>query len=130
VFSDPLVCALTLHKGMAKHVVRDNGIATADFAVVGTLSDLQGVQLPYPLFVKPIAEGTGKGVTSVSRVTSPEALAGVCRSLLERYRQPVLVETYLPGREFTVAITGTGRNADVLRAMEVHFGPPAHPGIY
>ena len=64
VFSDPLVLALTLHKGHTKRVVRDFGIPTADFEVVNTLSDVEKVNLPYPLFVKPVAEGTGKGIDS------------------------------------------------------------------
>ncbi|MBU0479645.1 MAG: D-alanine--D-alanine ligase, partial [Proteobacteria bacterium] len=106
VFSDPLVLALTLHKGMAKHVVRDLGIATPDFAVIRTIEELNDLALPYPLFAKPVAEGTGKGVNATSRINSPGELATVCADLLATYRQPVLVETFLPGREFTVGIVG------------------------
>src|SRR4051794_13652496 len=62
-FSDPLVMALTLHKGMTKRVVRDAGVPTPDFAVVENEGDAARVTLPLPLFVKPVAEGTGKGVT-------------------------------------------------------------------
>src|ERR1700722_8822483 len=62
VFSDPLVLALTQHKGMTKHVIRDCGVPTAPFAVVETLADVAKVDLPYPLFAKPIAEGSGKGI--------------------------------------------------------------------
>src|ERR1041385_6774131 len=62
-FSDPLVLSLALHKGMAKRVVRDLGIATADFAVVERLSDINGLGLPFPLFIKPVAEGTSKGIS-------------------------------------------------------------------
>ena len=60
-FSDPLVLALTLHKGMTKRVVRDAGIATPPFALVNSPADIALVDLQYPLFVKPNAEGTGKG---------------------------------------------------------------------
>src|SRR5688572_17934224 len=62
-FSDPLVMALTLHKGLTKTVVRAGGVPTAPFALVEQPADLESLQLPFPLFAKPVAEGTGKGVT-------------------------------------------------------------------
>lgn len=130
VFSDPLVLSLTLHKGMAKRVVRDGGVPTADFALVETLADLEGLDLPYPLFVKPVAEGTGKGISALSKVATPQALRAACRELLGRFAQPVLVETYLPGREFTVGITGSGRDAAVLGVMEVLLGERAEADAY
>lgn len=129
-FSDPLVMALTLHKGMAKHVVRDKGVPTAPFAVVEDMADLAAVDLPFPLFAKPVAEGTGKGVTPASRVASPAALRRVCRRLLARYRQPVLIETFLPGREFTVGVTGTGAAATPVAVMEVVLTERAEGGVY
>jgi len=129
-FSDPLVMALTLHKGMTKHVVRDKGVPTAAFAVVETAADVAAVDLPYPLFAKPVAEGTGKGITPASRVASPAALRKVCRQLLQRFRQPVLVETFLPGREFTVGVTGTGDAAAAVAVMEVVLTERAEAGVY
>src|SRR5262245_26456090 len=62
-FSDPMVMGLALHKGMTKHVLRDRGVPTAPFALVADPSDVAAVNLPYPLFAKPVAEGTGKGIT-------------------------------------------------------------------
>lgn len=129
-FSDPMVMALTLHKGLTKRVVRDAGIPTADFAVIESNADLDRIRLPYPLFAKPVAEGTGKGVTPASRITSADQLGTVCRDLLARYAQPVLVETYLPGREFTVGITGTGAAAQPIGALEVILKDNAEPGVY
>ncbi|MBA2491784.1 MAG: D-alanine--D-alanine ligase [Gammaproteobacteria bacterium] len=129
-FSDPMALSLALHKGMTKRVVRDCGVPTADFALIEALSDLAAIDLPYPLFAKPVAEGTGKGIDAVSRISSAKQLNTVCRDLLVRYRQPVLVETYLPGREFTVGVIGTGREARILGAMEVLLGASAEPGAY
>jgi D-alanine-D-alanine ligase len=129
-FSDALVLALTLHKGVAKHVVRDLGIPTPDFAVVESEQDLAGIGLPFPLFAKPVAEGTGKGIDASSRITSRRGLEDTCRRLLATYRQPVLVETYLPGREFTVGILGTGREARSLGIMEVVLKQQADPHVY
>ena len=117
--SDGLVLALTLHKGMTKHVVRSLGIRTPDFAVVSSPSDVATVRLPYPLFVKPVAGGSSVGVSAASHVTDAASLAATCRALLDKYRQPALVETFLPGREFTVGIVGTGARARVLGVLEV-----------
>ncbi|MCE5244378.1 MAG: D-alanine--D-alanine ligase [Desulfobacteraceae bacterium] len=129
-FSDPLVLALTLHKGMTKRVIRDLGIPTADFAVVESEWDASGVRLAYPLFAKPVAEGTGKGITASSKISTMEELRAVCRKLLGEYRQAVLVETFLPGREFTVGIVGTGAEARVVGSMEVLLKTRAEPDVY
>ncbi|HEY2445081.1 MAG TPA: hypothetical protein VGI20_05020 [Rhizomicrobium sp.] len=130
VFSDPLTLALALDKAMAKRVVRDCGVPTAPFAVIVRLSDVQRVDLPYPLFLKPVAEGSGKGIGKQSRVDHEEELAGVAQELLQRFRQPVLAETYLPGREFTVGITGTDEDAEILGVMEVLWTANAAPHGY
>ncbi len=129
-FSDPMVLALTLHKGMTKRVVRDLGLPTADFAVVEDEEGIGAVDLPFPLFCKPVAEGTGKGVDSASKVRDRAQLAEVCGRLLERYRQPVLVETFLPGREFTVGVVGTGSAARALGALEVRLRAGAEENAY
>jgi D-alanine-D-alanine ligase len=129
-FSDPLVCALTLHKGMAKHVARGYGVATPDFALVTTLADAAAVTMAFPLFVKPVAEGTSKGVTAKSLVTSRAALLDVCAELLAEYREPVLVEEFLSGREFTVGILGTGADARALATLEVVLKAGADAAVY
>jgi D-alanine-D-alanine ligase len=129
-FSDPVIMGLTLHKGLTKRVVRDCGVPTADFAVVESAADIARVSLPYPLFAKPVAEGTGKGVTPASRVADRQQLRAVCRDLLKRFDQPVLVETFLPGREFTVGIVGTGDRAEAIGALEVILKDNAEQGVY
>lgn len=118
-FAGPLGQALTLHKGMTKHIVRDLGVPTPDFFVAESADDLSQIKLPYPLFAKPVAEGTGKGVTSASKITGETQLREVCTMLLGKFGQPVIVEEYLPGREFTVGILGTGKNARALGALEI-----------
>ena len=130
VFSDPLVLSLTLHKAMAKRVIRDLGIPTPDFAVVEEPGDLADIHLPFPLFVKPISEGTGKGIDAKSIVRDRGELEVRCRFLLETFAQPVLVETYLAGREFTAGIVGTGRKARVIAVMEVLLRENAEKGVY
>lgn len=129
-FSDPLVLSLTLHKGMTKHVIRDLGIPTPEFTVVETTSDVDAVDLPFPLFAKPVAEGTGKGISASSRIMTRKDLDSVCHRLLTAFDQPVLLETFMPGREFTVGITGTGEEALAVGAIEVLLKKDAEPGSY
>ena len=119
VFSDPLTLSLALDKGMAKRVVRSAGVPTPDFAVIDDVDDVGRIDLAFPLFLKPVAEGSGKGVDAKSRVTDRPSLKRVAADLLKRFHQPVLVEAFLPGREFTVGITGTGSDASALGVMEV-----------
>ncbi len=129
-FSDPLVMSLTLHKGMTKRVIRDAGVPTAEFAVVEQPADAAEVRFAPPYFIKPVAEGTGKGISAASIIRRRKDLPEACRRLLDSYRQPVLVERFLPGREFTVAVAGTGRQAQVLGTMEVLLLPAAEQAVY
>lgn len=129
-FSDPLVLSLTLHKGLTKRVLRDAGLPTPDFREVHAPADIAGVDLPFPLFCKPLGEGTGKGIDGASLVRTPAELRATCERLLATFRQPVLVEAYLPGRELTTGITGTGAAARVVGTMEVILNDRAEPGAY
>jgi len=123
-FSDALTSALTLHKAMCKHVLRGLGLPTPDFALVAAPEEASQVSLPFPLFVKPVAEGSSKGVHHHSRVTTDADLREACADLIARFRQPVLVETFLPGREVTVGIVGTGLRAEALGGLETAFAQP------
>ncbi|HEQ72358.1 MAG TPA: D-alanine--D-alanine ligase [Spirochaetia bacterium] len=129
-FSDPLTLSVCLHKGIAKTLAEKAGIPTPAFAVIEYEADLETVSLPFPLFAKPVAEGTGKGIDAASRIEGPEQLPRVCAWLRESYGQPVLLETYLPGREFTVGIVGTGKNARVLGTLEIILREEAEAGGY
>ncbi|MGI6432613.1 MAG: D-alanine--D-alanine ligase family protein [Sphaerochaetaceae bacterium] len=127
VFSDALTLTITLHKALAKEVVRKCGVVTADWCVVAKEEDLKAVDLPYPLFIKPLGGGTGMGIDDSSRIENATQLQEKVRSLLQQYKQPVLVETYLGGREFTVGIIGNGQSAQSIGVMEIHV---AQSGIY
>lgn len=130
-FSDPVVLGLTLHKALAKHVVRDMGIGTPDFMVFNSETDLDGFRLPFPVFAKPVAGGSSMGISRASKIPHLKALLRICRELRERFHQPVLVECFLPGREFTVGIiVGTGPAARVIGALEILLRPEAELEIY
>ena len=128
--SDPLVCAVTLDKAVAKRILKAEGLNTAGFHVVHSELDIAKVNLPFPLFAKPIAEGTGKGIDRASRITNSAELQTVSQTLLSKFNQPVLIEEFLPGREYTVAILGTGSKARVMGTMEVCFRDNSTPTIY
>jgi D-alanine-D-alanine ligase len=98
--------------------------------VLESAADVAAVDFPYPVFAKPIAEGTGKGCTAASRCRNLTDLRRTARRLLARYAQPVIVEPFLPGREFTVGIVGTGAEAMVLAVMEIALQPGAEAEVY
>jgi D-alanine-D-alanine ligase len=130
VFSDSLTLAVTLHKGLAKAVVREHGVSTAAYRVVRDSGDLIGLDLPYPLFIKPVGGGTGMGIDGNSIVRDHGQLVKGVEHLLAAHGQPVLVETYLSGREFTVGITGTGEQASVVGIMEISVDTSSDQGVY
>lgn len=130
VFSGPLVMVVTLDKSLAKTVVKNAGIKTAEYYVVHEPADIDKINIPFPLFAKPLAEGTGKGINANSVIHELAALRETCLLLLTRYNQPVLVEEYLSGREFTAGIVGTGKDARCTGVMEVILKDNAEQKVY
>jgi len=130
VFSDPVVLGISLHKAFAKQIWRDSGLPTPEFCLVRRVDDVREINLPFPLFAKPVAEGTGKGVSAESRIENREQLLRVCGRLLEKYRQPVLVERFLPGREFTVGVLGTGEQSEAIGTLEIILKERAEKAVY
>ncbi|MCX6238661.1 MAG: D-alanine--D-alanine ligase [Bacteroidia bacterium] len=128
VFSEPDVLNLTLDKGLIKLFLKQAGIPTAEFNVISQLTDLQNIDIPFPLFVKPIAEGTSKGIDGFSLVNNQMQLGKSVNYLLTTYHQPVLVESFLSGREFTVGITGSSEDTKAIGTMEILLNEHApHP---
>ena len=129
-FSDPFVLSVCLHKGVTKRIVREAGVPTPDFFVIEEKADIDRVTLPFPVFANPVAEGTGKGISGASKISDREKLASVCNALLGKYRQPVLVECFLSGREFTVGIVGTGEKTSVIGTLEIILNAHAEADAY
>jgi D-alanine-D-alanine ligase len=101
-----LAHAISLDKAMAKRVWRDCGLPTAPFQVFHHGDEPLDRQLTFPLFVKPLCEGTGMGINGRSVVHDDAELREQACWVIQTYRQPALVEGYLPGREFTVGLIG------------------------
>src|SRR6266516_2288491 len=121
--SDPFTLTLCLDKARTKETLAFHGIPTPKFAVIEQLEDLalRTADLGLPLFVKPLHEGSSKGITDSNLCRDRKQLRAKTDFLLENYRQPVLVEKYLPGKEFTCAVLGNGAEATVLPIVGMNF---------
>jgi D-alanine-D-alanine ligase len=129
--SDPYTLSLCLDKGKTKEALAFHGVPTAAFWVARSLGDLEqiaagGTRLPVPsdrapLFIKPIHEGSSKGITEANYITSPRTLRETGEYLLEKYAQPLLAETFLTGAEFTCGVLGNGKEAVVLPPVAINF---------
>ncbi len=122
--SDPFTLAATLDKAVAKRLVRQAGVETPDFSVIRRIEEIGDVKLPEPpLFVKPLDEGSSKGIRGDSICRRIKDAEDRVRWLIETYSHPVLVEQFISGREITVGVignTGAPENPDrVLGVMEI-----------
>ncbi|MFY0533743.1 hypothetical protein [Nannocystis pusilla] len=117
--SGPFALALALDKGVAKIFAAAHGIRTAPFQIVGADEALGPVELAYPLFVKPVAEGSSMGIRKDSVCHDEAALRERVARLQRDYRQAVLIEEFLSGDEFTVGVVGNGAAAEVVGVMQV-----------
>ncbi len=125
---------VSLDKAATKRLWRDSGLPTAPFQVYASEAAvvegaLLGEGLTYPLFVKPVHEGTGMGINHRSIVHTEVELRGQVDWVTRTYRQPALVEPFLAGREFTVGfvgntpVPGEPRRSDFYGADGFHVFP-------
>ena len=130
--SDPFTLALCLHKAKAKDFLTAHGIPTAPYVLIESRAALETLlrnenprfPLPFsrfPLFVKPVQEGSSKGITERNFVRTSNELDAQVQYLLDAYAQPVIVETFLPGAEFTCGVIGNGIGARVLPIVGMNF---------
>jgi D-alanine-D-alanine ligase len=119
VFSGPVIMGLSLNKHLTKLIVNAAGVPISQGILISDIQDINKCNLEYPLFIKPVSEGTGKGITEKSLVHSLDEMNTMVEWIITRFNQPALVEEYLPGREFTVGIVGSGDQAEAIGGMEV-----------
>jgi D-alanine-D-alanine ligase len=137
--SDPFTLSLCLDKSRAKEILSYHHVPTAPFLLVDSTKDLDrllGGALPLsppseivPLFVKPVHEGSSKGITERNFVRSADELEAQVLFLLDKYQQPVLVEEFLPGAEFTCGVLGNGSEARVLPIVGMNFSALPHGAV-
>lgn len=119
VGADALTLALTLDKVMAKKIFIAEGIATPRFFEVKSCEELQSTDhCKFPLIVKPRFEGSSKGLSEDSRVENLEGLKKQVEYVTKAYKQPALIEEFISGQEFTVAIVGND-NPEVLPIVQI-----------
>ncbi|MFN7130862.1 MAG: ATP-grasp domain-containing protein [Myxococcales bacterium] len=124
--SDPATLSIALDKGLAKRMVRQDGVLTPQFVLMSTGKERLPKDLRYPCIVKPVAEGSSKGVMQKSVVHNEAELRESAREMASKYRQAALVEEYITGREFTVGLLGE-RRPKVLPPMEIVFNDSSDP---
>jgi len=117
--SDPACLALCLDKSLAKRVVALAGVPTPAWVLMRGHERVPE-HIGFPAVVKPVSEGSSKGVLGSSVVHDEHELRALVRQIVARYDQPAIVEAYLPGREFTIGLLGE-RRPRVLPAMEIVF---------
>lgn len=130
--SDPLTLAVCLDKSRAKEILSYHGIRTAAFTVIGRIEEFEDAKVKFPAMVKPLHEGSSKGIYNSCVVHNTEELEKEVRTVLTTYGEPALVEDFLPGREFTVAMLGNDDEVQVLPVVEIKFDalPPGVNHIY
>jgi D-alanine-D-alanine ligase len=138
--SDPYTLSLCLHKGRTKDVLSAYGIPNASFALIDSPASLDALlrgSSPLvarlsplaPVFLKPVQEGSSKGITEKNLVRSRDELEAQVRFLLETYDQPVIAEAFLPGAEFTCGVLGNGSRTRVLPLVGINFGSLPHGAL-
>ncbi len=131
-FSDPLTLAISLDKPLCKRLAAEAGVAVAPGWVVSSAMDLDGLAgrtgLPFPLFAKPAYEGSSKGIRKESVIRDYEGLRSTVGSLLGAYGQPVLVEGFIAGDEYTVGVVGNDP-PKAVGAMRIRPKSGADPGF-
>ena len=119
VFSGPVVLGISLNKYLTRLVVSAAGVPVSKGMLISSKDDINKCRLEYPLFIKPVSEGTGKGINEKSVLHSASELTEMAEWIISRFNQPALVEEYLPGREFTVGVVGQGEESVAIGGMEI-----------
>ena len=119
--SDPLTLSICLDKARTKEILSYYKIPNSKFLVADNLDHTSNTNYSFPLIVKPISEGSSKGIYSSSFVNNPKELKDEVERIISEYKQSALIEEFLPGREFTVAVLGNGKTAEVLPIVEINF---------
>ncbi|MGD8777975.1 MAG: ATP-grasp domain-containing protein [Ignavibacteria bacterium] len=119
--SDPLTLTSCLDKARTKEILTYHKIPTPNFIIIEGHNLDSDVSLNYPLILKPIGEGSSKGIFNSSLINNFEELKKQTELMLKKYNQAFILEEYLPGREFTVALIGNKDETEVLPIIELNF---------
>ena len=124
--SDGFALTLSLDKELTKMIARRAGIRTPDSWVIQPAKQDQVLisrpgPKPFPIFLKPLREGSSKGIRMSSVVKNRKELESECARLWQNYGNiPLLAEQYVRGREITVGVLGT-KNPKIIGTMEIRW---------
>lgn len=120
VGSDETTLCISLDKALTKRLLSSYRIKTPKYKVVCNTTTSVG-NLKFPLIVKPNAEGSSKGISDFAIVDDSKQLKSMIARNLELYNQPLLIEEFIQGREFTVGIVGNDNDAIIFSPMEIAY---------
>ena len=124
--SDETTMCVSMDKALCKKIVSALGICTPPYMVARFGAPLKDLNLDFPLIIKPNSEGSSKGISDCSVVNDEGELRRVLEEKLDAYRQDMLIEEYIQGREFTVGLLGNGERLRIFPPMEIIFKDKAH----
>lgn len=111
---------ITLNKAKTKEILEKNNIPTPKFQIFENEDDELFEGMNFPLLVKPLLEGSSKGLFNENLVDDTESLKKIINKIIKNYNQAAIVEEFLNGREFTVSVIGY-KEPIVLPIVEVKF---------
>ncbi|MFH1192227.1 MAG: D-alanine--D-alanine ligase [bacterium] len=104
--SSPLTQALVLNKAKAKEILVANNVSVLPFQVFKNIKEKTKINIPFPIIVKPLSQGSGAGITNKSVVYDETGLFKQVKFIINTFKQPAMIEHFLTGREFSVAMIG------------------------
>ena len=119
--SDALTLGICLDKARTKEILSYYNIPNANFIVVDKIKPLSNHSIEFPSIVKPVSEGSSKGIFNSSLVRNYYELNAEIKRVIDVYNQPAIIEEFLPGKEFTVALIGNEDNTEILPIVEIMY---------
>lgn len=122
--SGALTQAINLDKSLTKKIWSYHGLPTPKFVEIGPKDKPYVEGLEFPVLVKPNAEGSSKGIFNDSLIEDPGKLPAKVRDIRKRFGNGVLIEEFMPGREFTVTVmgnSGVGKGVYLLPIVEQNY---------
>lgn len=122
--SDATTLCIALDKALTKRIVSTYQVKSPDSVIISSEKDIDECNLNFPLIVKPLAEGSSKGISDISIVKNKAELKKLALANVVTYGERMMAEEYIKGREFTVGIVGNGSDTFVFTPMEIIFRKP------
>ncbi|HBE12613.1 MAG TPA: D-alanine--D-alanine ligase [Clostridiales bacterium] len=128
--SDETALCIALDKALTKRLITTYQVPTPRFAILTPDNYRQKTDLRFPVILKPVAEGSSKGISDISIVENELQLQQLARKNLDLYGQNMLAEEYIEGREFTVGLYGNGEDVTIFPPMEIQFCKETQAGYH